>query len=66
MVIVVEKVADIGVVDAARRVRSYGAGLRPPAGHDSSSHTREGVTPRSASQIWPGSPTSSVIWPTRT
>jgi hypothetical protein len=35
MVIVVEKVADVGVVDAASRVRTYAAGLRPPAGHDS-------------------------------
>ena len=30
-VIVGEKVADVGVVDAASRVRTYGAGLRPPS-----------------------------------
>jgi hypothetical protein len=46
MVIVGEKVADVGVVDAASRVRTYGAGLHPPAGDDSSSHAREGVMTR--------------------
>ena len=36
MVIVVEKVADVGVVDAGEQGEDIQGGLRPPAGHDSS------------------------------